>query len=191
MGSNKIINLTGQTFGRLTVLSYACTKKNRAYWNCLCKCGKKTIVQGTNLRCGNTRSCGCLQKEKATFVSKSKTLADKVKYKAAHMWLKQHKPKPLVCEMCRERPATELSFNGKNGDWTRNPEEYQWICQGCHNLKDRGQADVKPLTKARVHRIREFYRVGAATQRELGVLFRISRRTVSRIIKGEGIYKAI
>ena len=33
---------------------------NRAKWECLCDCGKKIVVSGTNLRSGNTRSCGCL-----------------------------------------------------------------------------------------------------------------------------------
>lgn len=56
----KIIDETGNTYGRLTVLSIV----NRKYhWNCLCSCGKETIVLGEHLRTSNTRSCGCLKKE--------------------------------------------------------------------------------------------------------------------------------
>ena len=62
-----LIDITGQTFGYLTVIGRAekpqGIKSRNAYWKCKCKCGKETIVMGTNLRSGNTKSCGCLQKE--------------------------------------------------------------------------------------------------------------------------------
>lgn len=32
-------------------------------WRCLCRCGKETIVDASSLRCGNTKSCGCLRVE--------------------------------------------------------------------------------------------------------------------------------
>lgn len=34
-------------------------------WLCECVCGKKTVVQASNLKTGNTKSCGCLQSETA------------------------------------------------------------------------------------------------------------------------------
>jgi len=61
----KKIELTGHTYGRLYVLDCAYTKFGRPYWNCLCSCGAKIIVLSTSLRSGNTKSCGCLQREKA------------------------------------------------------------------------------------------------------------------------------
>lgn len=63
---SKVIDLTGQKFNRLTVIDRAPnTKDGRAQWNCICDCGEKTIVLGKSLRNGNTKSCGCLSKEKA------------------------------------------------------------------------------------------------------------------------------
>ena len=60
----KFIDLTGQKFGRLTVIERAKnTKHGAARWRCKCKCGKETIVIGDELRKGATRSCGCLAKE--------------------------------------------------------------------------------------------------------------------------------
>ena len=59
----KLIDLTGQKFGRLTVISRAENKGKRAAWNCLCECGNKIIVRGTNLQRGTTKSCGCLKIE--------------------------------------------------------------------------------------------------------------------------------
>lgn len=57
----QFIDLSGQRFGRLTVLGRAGSNKyNYATWLCICDCGKKTIVAGKSLRTGNTKSCGCL-----------------------------------------------------------------------------------------------------------------------------------
>lgn len=54
-------DLTGQTFGRLRVVSYAGGRYYR--WNCQCDCGNKVAITGANLRGGVTKSCGCLHKE--------------------------------------------------------------------------------------------------------------------------------
>lgn len=54
------IDLTGRHFGKLEVLKRAENGKNGAIrWLCLCDCGNKTIVQGSNLKNGRTSSCGC------------------------------------------------------------------------------------------------------------------------------------
>lgn len=53
-------NLGGQVFGALTVLSYQATKKKTSHWLCRCECGRESIVCGTRLRSGKTKSCGCL-----------------------------------------------------------------------------------------------------------------------------------
>lgn len=58
-------DLTGQTFARLTVISYADTTDRRARWRCRCTCGTIAIVTGKSLRSGDTKSCGCLNREKA------------------------------------------------------------------------------------------------------------------------------
>ena len=57
----KLIDLTGQRFGRL-VVERLCDKggANRpATWQCVCDCGKKTVVRSCHLRSGRTVSCGC------------------------------------------------------------------------------------------------------------------------------------
>lgn len=58
------INLIGQKFGRLTVISQAESnnKKVRRWW-CSCDCGNEISVITGSLTNGNTKSCGCLNKE--------------------------------------------------------------------------------------------------------------------------------
>jgi len=60
----KLIDIMGQKFGRLTVISRAENgKTGQPRWNCKCDCGGKTITLGGDLRSGGTKSCGCLQRE--------------------------------------------------------------------------------------------------------------------------------
>jgi hypothetical protein len=57
--------MSGQTFGRLTVISESTkrAKSRDVYWKCKCLCGKVVDINGYSLRSGNTRSCGCLHRE--------------------------------------------------------------------------------------------------------------------------------
>ena len=66
------IDLTGQKFSRLVVLKRVYKKNNtRTFWECECSCGNKTVVEGANLKNGNTKSCGCINKEKIGAVNKT------------------------------------------------------------------------------------------------------------------------
>lgn len=59
------LDLTGQRFGRLVVLSEAESKSGHRRWLCQCDCGATTISHQTSLRSGNAKSCGCLAREVA------------------------------------------------------------------------------------------------------------------------------
>lgn len=55
------MDLTGQRFGKLIVLSRAASSRHGATrWHCRCECGNDKIVLAILLRNGATRSCGCL-----------------------------------------------------------------------------------------------------------------------------------
>ena len=65
--SRKCIDLTGQKFGRLTVIKRAMDKKySIPYWVCQCECGNTKIIRGSSLKSGATQSCGCFNKEKTS-----------------------------------------------------------------------------------------------------------------------------
>ena len=65
-----IIDLTGERFGRLTVIERDISQK-RTVWICRCDCGNVKSVQSTHLRSGATTSCGCFQKERASQANKT------------------------------------------------------------------------------------------------------------------------
>lgn len=77
-------DLVGQVFGRLTVISQADdyinpnTGVHTARWNCLCSCEEHKLVSvfGSSLKCGNTTSCGCVQREATSKAKKKENLFD-------------------------------------------------------------------------------------------------------------------
>lgn len=62
----KKIDLTGNIYGRLTIIEDdgSRTKTGKVLWLCECSCGNKIHVQSQNLKNGRTKSCGCLNEEK-------------------------------------------------------------------------------------------------------------------------------
>lgn len=63
-----LIDLTGMSFGRLTVISLSEMRRRNikgtvAYWLCECSCGNHSSICGSSLKGGLTTSCGCYNKE--------------------------------------------------------------------------------------------------------------------------------
>lgn len=89
MRPSRAKDIAGQRFGRLVAIRQTGHQLNgRAVWLCLCDCGAKVEVTGQNLRNGNTRSCGCLQKDYIKRVSKTLTLHGETKTRTewARLW---------------------------------------------------------------------------------------------------------
>ena len=67
----KIVDMTGRVIGRLLVIE-ECGRNARGevLWRCRClgktgdDCGNEVIVRGSDLRNGNTTSCGCYRRER-------------------------------------------------------------------------------------------------------------------------------
>lgn len=52
-------DLSGRTFGRLTVLGPTGRPSGKAAWLCRCMCGQEVTVRADHLKSGHTTSCGC------------------------------------------------------------------------------------------------------------------------------------
>lgn len=59
---SNVKDLSGQNFGRWTVIQYA----GKSYWLCRCQCGVERHIFTGNLSKGHSNSCGCLRDELAT-----------------------------------------------------------------------------------------------------------------------------
>jgi hypothetical protein len=52
----------GERYGMISVVSFAESRKNKAYWNVICDCGVTKIVRGEDLPRNKHVSCGCKKK---------------------------------------------------------------------------------------------------------------------------------
>lgn len=80
-GRARKIDLTGRTFGRLTVMrENGRYKRHEVRWLCHCSCGRETTMTGSRLTGGHNRSCGCLRDElrraRAAAVGSAKRVKD-------------------------------------------------------------------------------------------------------------------
>ena len=66
IGQQNLIDLTGQRFGKLVVISKNKSEKTpngstAIFWNCKCDCGNSCIIRGSSLKTKSTQSCGCIK----------------------------------------------------------------------------------------------------------------------------------
>lgn len=71
---SKCRDLTGQRFGRLTVIGLSERQSRKTYWICQCDCGNVSEHRSDGLLRGDIKSCGCYKREvSAENVSKNHT----------------------------------------------------------------------------------------------------------------------
>lgn len=72
---NRFIDITGNRYNRWLVLGLDCIKDKRSYWRCKCDCGNIKSVYCDSLKGNKSKSCGCLQKERASEIHKGRKLS--------------------------------------------------------------------------------------------------------------------
>ncbi len=86
---SKKIDLHGKVFGRLTVVSESQARDSHGnvVWNCLCECGNTKATTSSNLRTGQTKSCGCLFLEVAAEKGRKKATHNMTDSKTYTVWV--------------------------------------------------------------------------------------------------------
>ena len=86
----KFIDLTGQRFGRLTVIEWVGSCGGKSLFRCRCDCGSDCIVASTHLRSGHTQSCGCRKRDVAkmtmTRIAKNRETDGRTKTRLFGIW---------------------------------------------------------------------------------------------------------
>ena len=81
-------DLTGQRFGKLTVVEIAeHIKGKHIKWRCVCDCGKALEVLGCNLTTGHTKSCDCYKRQRT---SETKITHGMSNSRLNHIWKTIH-----------------------------------------------------------------------------------------------------
>lgn len=113
---SRLIDLTGQRFGRLTVIERAGSdKQGRAMWLCQCDCGKRIVASGRDLRCKDSKSCGCLKRDKLIGIS--------AKHCGSHS--KLYRVWATMCQRCNNPSDHNYEYYGGRGiavcdEWASN-----------------------------------------------------------------------
>lgn len=158
---SKMIDLIGQQFGRLTVV----TRRDKnaadggAVWVCLCECGNFSAVYTGHLRNGHTTSCGCVRDELVASVNLTHGLSHTPEYKIWRAMLQRcHDPSCneysnyggrgiLVGDRWRDsfenfyadmgpRPSAEYSIDRENNNDGYHPNNCRWATpEEQHNNK--------------------------------------------------------
>jgi hypothetical protein len=100
------IDLTGKRFGRLIVLNIVQYNKcSRIHWKCKCDCGNIKNINGTSLKLGVTKSCGCYRDEQ---IKKANTKHGMEHTKFYKSW--QH-----LKERCGNKNSKDYKWYGGRG----------------------------------------------------------------------------
>lgn len=130
---------TGNRYGRLVVIERAGLDRRSLMWRCRCDCGRETLVRGHRLRGGEAISCGCFaspRKPNPTGPEHHQWKAERVGYRALHMWLRKHKAKTGACSRCGAERYTEWANVAENREHSRDLDDYVEVCKPCHMRMD-------------------------------------------------------
>ena len=121
---SKLIDLTGQRFGRLTVIERAeNTKAGKATWLCKCECGNIKVIPAKNLSRG-TISCGCLYDGKPLIMRKTHAnrlyniwqgMIYRCTHESASNYLRYGGRGISVCPQCLDSFETFAEWSLENG----------------------------------------------------------------------------
>lgn len=104
-------NIAGQMFHRWLVIARASApgiSGSTVRWFCVCLCGKSRVVDGSSLRLGTSKSCGCHKTEVLTQI---KTTHGESRFKKADLvWAEDVKKRDnYTCQFCGQE-----KLQGKN-----------------------------------------------------------------------------
>jgi hypothetical protein len=158
------LNLVGRRFGKLIVFKdNGNNKLGKAKWLCVCDCGNKTIISGNSLVSGNTRSCGCYQKERVHEAIFKNLIGYKIgKLTVINFYKIKNKKNYWRCQCSCGKEAIVVSYNLISGHTQSCGCYHQESITGENSHFWQGGVSFEPYcplwTKELRRRIRSFFK---------------------------------
>lgn len=199
--SRHVKNLTGQKFGRFIVASFLhVSRHGDAIWRCKCACGKEIAVRSSNLRSGNTSSCGCFRRDNmrkiayrhghaaggscSTEYSSWSSMKGRCHNKKDHAYKWYGGRGITVCDRWRNsfpnfladmgrKPSPELSIDRINNDGNYEPENCRWATAKQQTANSRKRV----FSSSEIIKAVELRRQGK-TLKEVGKVFGVCWQTI-------------
>lgn len=147
----RTLNLTGQKFNRLFVEEMVGFQTNKngsrsSMCRCLCDCGERVILRASDIKSGNTKSCGCLNKEILTQMwlidltgQRFGNCVVKCRYKENYVSPKGQEDAQWVCICDCGKEFIARGSNLRNG--------HTWCC-GCKRKSSKAERVIEEYLKA-------------------------------------------
>ena len=209
----RLKNITGQRFERLVVIKRGeNTSNGTARWICECDCGSESLlIRGTELRAGNSKSCGCLNMEILSRTNKGNKYGLKHRMCGTpeynswngilmrcnnqnHKSFKDYGNRGItVCDRWKNsfenfyedmgsRPGAEYSIDRIDNNGNYEPSNCRWATITEQNQNTRTNA-IKSIAQA--EEIRTKYKTGKYTQQELSKMYSCSYVNMNNIINNK------
>ena len=195
---SKLIDLSGQQFGRLKVIERAENKGTLTCWLCQCECGNRVVITGKELRRGGSKSCGCLLRDKTSsrFLTHGASKKDSADHRLYSIWFAMH-------DRCyRKKNRSFPNYGGRGIDvcdeWHIFEAFRDWAWRnGYHESlsidridNDKGYSPgncrwVTPLEQPHNRRVTRYltYKNQTKTMKEWGEEYRIPYKALARRIE--------
>lgn len=203
----KLIDISGQRFGRLTVVKRShVDKDNFVRWECLCDCGNTYFGRSYELRKGTVRSCGCLESENRNNIA-NKSIHGLSKLPIYKVW------KSIKSRCYRKTDKRYFRYGGRGisvcEEWVNDPESFiLWAnangykeglsidrinnngnyspdnCRFTTTAKNNRNSSNTHLTEPDIDIIKSLYS-GGMMQIFIARMFGISQQTVSKIVNNK------
>jgi len=148
---NKVIDLSEQRFGRLTVIEPVYNQQKKMRWLCQCECGSKVLVRSSNLLSGETKSCGCIKSEGEYAIAKYLS-SHNYNFSREYMFADLRRVFPLRFDFAVFDTDNKLQF------LIEYDGPHHWYCEGWQNIELIQECDTKKEEYCKLHGI-PLYRI--------------------------------
>ena len=209
---SKLIDLEGQRFGKWVVSTRAKnTNQGQARWECVCECGNVSTVAGQSLREGKSTRCSrCVGHETSKRLTTHGDARTGGHTRLFNIWLHMkyrcskennsdyrwygargisvcndwERDYSVFKQWALENGYQEhLTIERSDNDKGYNPDNCEWITQS-ENSRRRNLVSSN-LTVKKIKQIKKLLSDGFLKHREIGEMFSVRRRVISKIKNGE------